>query len=368
MQANIRHILIFPALLCAVVAASAATVADPANFLPASDSRFRYEGRFDFADPSAPVVIWQASRIGVDFEGPTLNLRFAQSSDQSFFNADIDGHLSIVELRRGKPAAGASFSGLGSGRHRLALFKRSEATAGTVRFLGIDLAPGARAWASPPPAYALAMEFIGDSITAGACDEDGAADQWDDRRTHNNALSYGALTCASFKADYRNIAVSGIGIATGYGPVVMGKVWDRVYPDAQSPRADLKGWRPEVVFVNMGENDDSFTHSHDQPFPPGFADGYVALVQAIRHAHPAARIVLLRGGMYGGSQSQPLIHAWEAAVSRLEATDPAVSHLVFQHWTGTHPRVADHRALAGELVAWLRQQEFMRAYSASAGG
>jgi hypothetical protein len=72
--------------------------------------------------------------------------------------------------------------------------------------------------------------------------------------------------------------------------------------------------------------------------------------------------------MYGGSQSEPLRLAWTAAVARLEASDPAIRHYVFEHWTSLHPRVADHRAMADELVAWLRRQDFMAAYAAPAGG
>ena len=110
------------------------------------------------------------------------------------------------------------------------MFKRSEAAAGTVRFRGVELAPPATVWAPLPPHYELAMEFIGDSITVGACNEDGAADQWDDRRTHNCAFSYATLIADAFNADYRNIAVSGMGIATGWVPMKAGEIWDRLYP------------------------------------------------------------------------------------------------------------------------------------------
>jgi lysophospholipase L1-like esterase len=351
-----------------LAAAALLIAAGPARgeFLPASDARFRYEGRFDLSDPGAPVVIWQASRILIDFEGDTLGLRFSDASDQCFFNATIDGRTSRVGLRSGKPAEGETFAGLGSGRHSLELFKRSEASAGRVRFLGIDLAPGDRAWAAPAPAYRLAVEFIGDSITAGACDEDGAADQWDDRSTHNNATSYGALVCRALGADYRNIAVSGMGVAMGWTSVKAGEVWDRLYPTADSAKAPPDGWVPAVVFVNLGENDDSYPHAHHLPFPAAFADRYVDLVHAVRRAWPSATIVALRGGMYGGSQSQPLIQAWAAAVSRLEADDPRVSHYVFRHWTPAHPRDSDHRAMADELVAWLAAQGFMRGYPLAA--
>jgi len=206
------------------------------------------------------------------------------------------------------------------------------------------------------------MEFFGDSITVGACNEDGDTDQWDNRHTHNAALSYVALTANAFSADYRNIAVSGMGIATGWVDRKAGEVWDKTYPNPASPRANLTQWVPQVIFVNLGENDDSYPRAHGQPFPEGYTDGYIALVRAIRTASPAAHVVLLRGGMYGGAQSEPLRQAWESAVTQLEAANPAIRHFVFKHWTHNHPRVADDRIMADELIAWLKQQPFMQAY------
>jgi lysophospholipase L1-like esterase len=329
--------------------------------VPASDDRFRYEGRFDFSDANAPVIIWQASRIQLDFTGDAVGLLFDDAKGQCFFNAAVDGSNTVMELREGQPATPATLAGFGPGRHHLSLYKRSEADAGTARFRGVVLAAGAAAATPPPPAYRLRMEFFGDSITVGACNEDGDTDQWENRRTHNAAFSYAALTADAFGADYRNIAVSGMGIATGWVNKKAGEVWDKIYPNPASPRADLANWIPQIVFVNFGENDDSYPRAHGQPFPEGYTEGYVALVRAIRAAYPAAHLVLLRGGMYGGAQSEPLRAAWEAAVTQLEAADPGVSHFVFQHWSKNHPRVADDRAMADELIGWLKQQPFMQA-------
>jgi len=330
--------------------------------IPAADARFRYEGRFDFSDSNAPVIVWQASRISLDFEGNTLGLLFDDAKGQCYFNAEVDGSNTVIEIREGKPVTPATLAGFGPGRHHLALFKRSEADAGTVHFRGVELAAGEKAWAPPPPVYRLRMEFFGDSITVGACNEDGDTDQWDNRHTHNAALSYVALTANAFSADYRNIAVSGMGIATGWVDRKAGEVWDKTYPNPASPRANLTQWVPQVIFVNLGENDDSYPRAHGQPFPEGYTDGYIALVRAIRTASPAAHVVLLRGGMYGGAQSEPLRQAWESAVTQLEAANPAIRHFVFKHWTHNHPRVADDRIMADELIAWLKQQPFMQAY------
>jgi hypothetical protein len=343
------------------IVAPALTTNRPTLQVPAADARFRYEGRFDFSDSNAPVVIWQASRISLDFTGDSLGLLFDSATDQCFFNATVDGSNTVVEVREGKPARPATLAGFGSGLHHLTLFKRSEANAGTARFHGVVLAGGATVATPPLPEYRLRMEFFGDSITVGACNEDGETDQWENRRTHNAALSYAALTADAFLADYRNLAVSGMGIATGWVEPKAGEVWNKIYPNPASPPATLTNWVPQVVFVNLGENDDSYTRVHGQPFPAGYTDGYVALVRAIRAAYPAAYIVLLRGGMFGGAQSEPLRTAWESAVKQLEVNDKAISHFVFTHWTKNHPRVADDRAMADELIAWLKQQEFVQA-------
>ena len=365
--------LVLPALAVAVALLSVtARAAEPAGaavpgpaalrqFIPATDARFRYEGRIDFAEPAAPVVVWEGSRISLDFEGGALALRFEDATGQNFFNAGVDGANIIVAVRA-EPAGRIELPVAGPGRHHLVLFKRSEAAAGQVGFAGVELAAGAQAWAAPAPDYRLRMEFLGDSISAGACNEDGAADQWADRRTHNNALSYTALTAAAFRADYRCTAVSGMGIAAGWTEVKAGEAWDKIRPAATSPRADLTGWQPDVLLINLGENDDSFTRAHGQPFPAGYTAGYVALVRSIRAAWPRAQIVLLRGGMHGGARSAPLREAWEAVVRQVEADDPRASHFVFTHWSSNHPRVSDDHAMADELVAWLKQQPFMRKF------
>ena len=333
-----------------------------ANRISAADPRFIYEGRFDFSNSNAPVIIWQASRIGLDFEGDSLALLFDDAKGQCFFDARVDDSNTVVEVVEGKPVNPAVISGLGNGRHHLTLFKRTEAAAGTARFCGVEISPAAKAWAPKKIPYKLKLEFIGDSITAGACNEDGAADQWSDRRTHNSAFSYAALTAAALGADHRNIAVSGMGIATGWVEPKAGEIWNRLYPNSSSLPADLTRWTPQIVFVNFGENDGSFSQAHGQPFPTNYTAGYVSLVEAIRKSYPAAQIVLLRGGMSNGAKNELLKQAWEAAVAQLEAADKSISHYVFQHWTANHPRVADDRAMADELSRWLKQQAFMQTY------
>jgi hypothetical protein len=330
--------------------------------ISASDKCFRYEGRFDFADANSPVVVWQASRISIDFEGDTLTLLFDKPTWQNFFDAKIDNATTIVEVNEGMPAKGTTFTVLGAGRHHLVLSKRSEGNAGSVHFNGIQIGDGDKVWLPALVAYKLRMEFIGDSKTVGACNEDANTDQWDTRRTHNGLLSYAAMTAEVFKADHRNICVSGMGIITGYVDVKACEMWNKIFPKASSPVADLKAWVPDVVFVNLGDNDESFTVKQKQPFPVDFNDGYISLVRAIRAAYPKAHIVLLRGGMYGVMHSKPLDAAWKYIVSQLESGDKDISHFVFKYQAVNHPRVAEDRILADELNNWLKEQDFMKSY------
>lgn len=352
----LRH-LAFPfALLTARLAA-----ADPVvvSYAP-SDPAIRYEGRIDFTQPDEPVLIWQGTRVTFAFAGGGLALRFHHGTGTNYFNADVDGRTTLLTVLPGASRVEIAVSG--AGEHRVTLFKRNEAASGHVALSALEFSADSRLLPATLPAYRMRMEFFGDSITAGACDEDGAEDQWSDRSTHNNALSYSTLTAASFRADYRCVAVSGMGVAAGWVEMKAGRVWDRLYPDPDAPAADLKSWQPDVAFLNLGENDDSYPRAHGQPFPADYTANYISLVKAFRAAYPRAHVVLLRGGMWGGAQSEPLRAAWEAAVKEIEAGDSNVSHFVFTHWSHTHPRVSDHRAMADELIAWLKTQPFMARY------
>lgn len=349
-----RHAAALAAAVASGVALHASAVAP---LIPASNPAFRYDGRIDFRRPATPVLIWEGTTVAVDFEGPALALDFRDVVGQNFFNVAIDGKAQRISLQPG-PAQRVVLAPVSPGPHALVLYKRSEATAGHAAFAGIELREGASVRPAPEPAYAHHFIFYGDSITVGACNEDGAADQWDDRSTHNAARSYAALTAAALDADLRNISISGIGIAEGWVPMTVGEVWDRLYPDAASPRVDVTAYHPDVVFVNFGENDCTYPAQHGEVFPPTFARRYVQLVASLRAAYPHAQIVLLRGGMSGGAKNPDLRSAWEGAVAQIEAADPRAAHFVFRHWTATHPRASDDQAMAEELTAWLRAQSW----------
>jgi lysophospholipase L1-like esterase len=345
-------------VLCILAPAECYPQAPERKLIAPSDRAFSYDGLIDASDPDAPVLIWEATRVAIDFQGTSLALRFGRKLGEVFLDVQVDSQSLVLRVKPGELTKIAWPGSLAPGGHHLTLYKRSEASAGTVVFLGVEVDADASVWRPAQGGSGLKMLFFGDSITAGACNEDGAADQWENRRTHDAALSYAALTANAFSADYRNISVSGIGISTGYYDVTFPEIWDRLYPRKNAPMADLASWRPDIIFFNFGENDSSFTHVHGQPFPSTFAERYLRLVADVRQAYPRAELVLLRGGMAGGATDPSLIAAWTETVRRVEAGDARASHYAFKHWTALHPRVADDRQMADELVQWLRGKAF----------
>ena len=325
--------------------------------LTPDDPRFHYDGRVDDRDRKAPVIIWQGTEIRIDFEGNQLAFLFTDTHGQVFFDLAIDGQTAVIEARDGRVPCPFPLT---DSPHSLTLFKRSEASAGTTVFKGLQVNNSENATKPDAPTHEMKLLFFGDSITAGACNEDPGDDQWDDRSTHNNALSYGALTAKALDAQYRNIAVSGMGISVGYTEPTFPEIWNRLYPRPDAPLANTDYYQPDYLFINLGENDDSFSKNHGNGFPADYADRYIAMVRDMRLAYPEACIVILRGGMYGGAQSERLRPHWQKVVNTLEASDPDLTHFVFTHWSGPHPRVADHQKLAEELAAFLQTDQSHR--------
>jgi len=321
-----------------------------------SNDAFAYQGRIDHSKPS-PVIVWQGSEIQTQFSGQTLKLGFSDLEGQVFFNVDVDGESLIIKASNGWQTIPRKFT---SGVHSLRLFKRSEASAGWVTFEGIQVDDNAKLTKPQQSSKTNTFIFYGDSITVGACNEDGDNDQWEDRSTHNTALSYATLVANAFNANYRNIAISGMGISKGYQNYTAKEVWNRFYPDPTSQIAPLHSYQPNILFVNFGENDDSFTKNKAQDFPVDFEKNYIQLVETFRKHYPNSQIVLLRGGMYGGAKSLRLIEPWKKVVAALEAKDKNIHHYVFEHWYAQHPRVKNHRIMADELTAWLKKQSWFQ--------
>lgn len=312
-----------------------------------------WTGRFDpRAFPFARFG-WQLTQLTGRFTGPSLLLRFDDVVDRNLFRVSVDGRDRVLVMNADSPRS-VSFTDLGEGEHRLEIVKRSEGYFGSATLAGVSLAPGER-WLSAPTPPRRRLEFYGDSITAGACNQDGEVDQYDNLMTHNPELSYGAIAARRLGAEVVSLAVSGIGLTCSWNPLLVHDVWDRVAPDPAAPEAPVDRV-PDVVVINLGQNDYGFPHSQGRGLDPTYGQRLRDLVHRLRQRYPESWIVGALGGMTGWKECEPLRRHWTEAWADLGASDPKTRSFFFQAASAAHPRVDVHALLAEELVTYLTQE------------
>jgi hypothetical protein len=311
-------------------------------------------GRVDWGIPESPVFIWQGTEARLRLSGGRIGARFANAWGPNCYNLIVDGQERSFRLAEGGAHDYLLDGFLPEGSHEVSLWKRSEAYSSHAAFLGFLADPDARLGPLLPE-RPLRMEFFGDSITAGACNEDPGEDQYLDPYTHDAYLSYGAIAARELGADYVGTAVSGVGLCYSWNPRLMPGIWDRLYPEADSRPYAFSGRKPDVAVIALGQNDHGYPLSVGKPFPDDFAQRYIGLGRSIRSVYPEAYIVCAIGGMTAYRESPELRDAFGQAVSELKRGDGRVLSIVFKAASRAHPRVAVHRKLADELESFLRK-------------
>jgi lysophospholipase L1-like esterase len=326
------------------------------GLIGADDTRLQFIGRIGQA-PGGRLLAWSGSELRARFTGRQLALGFASTHwGSSHFTVEIDGRRHALAVPGNQAGEWRLREPLGEGTHELRLVKRTEASMAEAVFLGLRLADGGQLLA-PPPARPLKLEFYGDSITAGACNGDIDDDQYEDLSTHDGTRAYGAVTAARLGADYVGIAVSGIGITATWNVLLMPQVWDRFAPRLDAAVAPTDPRAPDVVLVNLGQNDHGFPASKGQPIAADFGARYLGFVRQLRARYPQARLVLLMGGMTAWKEQPAIPRAVNGAVATLRAEgDQRVWTYTFQAFAWAHPRIDVHAQMADELTRFLRTE------------
>lgn len=326
------------------------------RWISPDDARLRYVGRTDTRVPNSRGLSWSGTELRARFTGTQLGLGMISEHGVNYFDVEIDGRAHRLAVSGEAPREWRLREPLAPGEHELRIVKRTEGAMAEARLWGLRLGVGEKLL-PPPPARPLRLEFYGDSITAGACDGDMGTDQYDDLSTHDGTRAYGALTARRLGADYVGIAVSGIGITRTWGDVMMPQVWDRVAPHAGAQLAPVGARAPDVVLVNLGQNDHGLPASRGEAFPEDFAPRYLDFVRQLRHRYPHARLVLLIGGMTAWKDEPKLLPAIHAAAQALRAEgDGLVWTYTFRAFAYAHPRIDVHQQMSEELVTFLKDQ------------
>lgn len=219
----------------------------------------------------------------------------------------------------------------------------------------------------PTPARKHKIEFIGDSITCGYGVD--AADQHEAFATtnENGEKTYAALVGKHFKADYNVISWSGIGVYSSYTEsskpnqsFLMPSTYGKTAPnDLYNDMWDFSQWQPDLVVINLGTNDNTWTRGI-QDRVDLFGAAYYDFIKQVREANPNAYIICSLGVM--GSKLLPEIEK-QVALYSANTGDYRITTFEFDYRDGVndgfgagyHPSAVTHQKMADKLIPFISQ-------------
>lgn len=216
------------------------------------------------------------------------------------------------------------------------------------------------------------IEFIGDSITCGYGIDDPEKNHHFSTKTEDVTKAYAYKTAQTLDADYSMVSFSGYGIISGYSNGEK-KVPEQTVPKyytklgyswaangsfkPSSVEWDFGKRQPDVVVINLGTNDDSYTQN-DTDRQEEYSAAYKEFLKTIREKNPNAKIVCVLGVM-----GDRLFDYVQLAVDNYtaETGDSNVSTLKFDvqqasdgYSADWHPSVKTHEKAAAKLSEYLK--------------
>lgn len=254
---------------------------------------------------------------------------------------------------------------------RVKVTKLSEAAMSTagIQEIAVHAAEGIK----PAPAKVHKIEFIGDSITCGygVDDEDGLHSF--STATEDVTKSYAYLTARHLDADYSMVSYSGYGIITGYTETDQ-RLLTHLLPDyyeqvgksegkfdgvllPQDIRWDFNRFVPDLIVINLGTNDDSYTRD-DTGKQTEYAREYAEFLKMVRRNNPRTPILCTLGIM--GDRLYPYVeqavkgYSQETGDSNISAMKFDVQEAADGYASDSHPSQATHSKAARKLTAHIK--------------
>lgn len=267
--------------------------ADMGEF-PADSPEIQYFGRWD-AGKGVYRCGFGATYIKANFTGRSLRADLG-GSREVWWRVSIDGS----EFRRFKPRGKDTLLAdqLSPGEHKVLLVRSTEGQAGISEFRGFRVEDG-EALLAPDPMKDRRMEFVGDSITAGAINDGKWVGNYFD--VEDNDMSYGPQLARMLDADYSVIAKSGQGVVHNYAEAWPGHgvhasdsyAWT-FFSNTFSPKNlpwDTKRFPVDAILISIGTND--FSDPNRKPTAEEFKEGYRNLISRVREMNPGKDIICI---------------------------------------------------------------------------
>lgn len=217
------------------------------------------------------------------------------------------------------------------------------------------------------------IEFVGDSITCGYGVDDENRDHHFSTTTEDVTKTYAYKTAQNLNADHSMVSISGYGIISGYSDgkkKVANQTIPRYYDKlgfsyagfrgktANTAEWDFTGYTPDVIVVNLGTNDSSYTKNIEERTAE-YTEAYEEFLKDIRSHNPEAQIICTLGIM--GNELYPFV---EKAVENYSAEtgDTKVTAMPFDvqspddgYAADWHPTEATHTKAAEKLTSQIKE-------------
>lgn len=155
------------------------------------------------------------------------------------------------------------------------------------------------------------IEFVGDSITCGYGVDDEVAEHNFKTETEDATKAYACLTAKALNAEHSLVSISGYGIISGYSgdgerrkEQLLPDYYEKLgfsygsmmgdYP--QNFKWDFQAWQPDLIVINLGTNDQSFTRAKTE-LCEEYCQAYQCFLGVVRKNNPDAEILCLLGMM-----------------------------------------------------------------------
>lgn len=331
----------------------------------AGDDKLQYSGRVDFTRADASQISWPGTSIAGNFTGQYLAITLDDQLGKNYFNVFIDNDFKrpiILQAEQGEKNYVVA-ANLAPGKHSFLFTKRTEGEEGATTIKSFELADDGKLLA-PPARLKRKIEFFGDSITSGMGNE--SPDDGPDHllKDKNNFMAFDAITARNLNAELHVTSQSGIGIMISWFPFVMPQFYDQLNAVGNNDSQwDFSSWTPDVVVINLFQND-SWLTDRDHKLNPNPTDeqrvqAYVDFVKTIRGKYPKAYIVCALGSMDATKEGSKWPGYINTAVARMKQENPQEKvDTIFFEFTGygAHPRVKQHKANAEKLTAFIKQK------------
>lgn len=268
-----------------------AHIAEAADIAP-GHANIQYFGRWDKSDAGNFRCAQGAVYIKANFTGTSLKVKLRDPNN--YWRVSIDGS----EFTKFRPKGNETVlaENLKPGQHKVLLVRSTEGYMGESQLKGFVIDDDA-SLEKPDALKKRRLEFVGDSITAGAKNDDELmGSNYND--IEDNDMAYGPQLARMLDADYSVLAKSGEGVIHN---------WAEKWPGNQVHTADRYQWTKysdkfegnqqwdtkqfpvDAVIIAMGTND--FSDNKRKPTEEEFVAGYTRLIETVRKMNPDAKII-----------------------------------------------------------------------------